>query len=117
MCTHLHKACFLLGAVHRFYECRRSFNDAKPGRQQQVLKNSLLRKMRGYQKRVLNVCIVSVIIILFLKLYNRRAKALLSAKERKRWDEINECYMTEESEDEETGDVKRHLPWESDGKL
>ena len=49
----LHKTCFLLGAVHRFYESRRIlFNDAKPSRQQQVLKNSLLIKMKGYQKRI-----------------------------------------------------------------
>ena len=56
--------------------------------------------------------------MLLLKLYKRRAKVLLNAKERKRWAEINECYITEESEDEESGNIRQHhLPWESDGKL
>ena len=59
-----------------------------------------------------------ITIVLLLKLYKHRAKVLLNAKERKRWAEINECYMTEESEDEESGNIRQHhVPLESDGKL
>ena len=42
-----------LGAVHRYYESRRRlFNDSKLERRDQVLRNAITTRRRGFQKRV-----------------------------------------------------------------
>ena len=53
-----------------------------------------------------------------IQLYHRRFKAVQTEEERSAWLELSECYMTEESDDEAEGVVRRHqLPWASDSKL
>ena len=114
---------YYLGGVHHFYESRRRmFNDSRPDRQERVKLNQSLKKKRGYQKRVCNYIDIgwSYWIYKFspFKLYQRRGKCLESDKEKKMWRQLIEVYMTEESEDEETGAVrKHHMPWQSDGKV
>ena len=49
-------------------------------------------------------------------MYERRKKFLKNEEEVKRWSEINECYMTEESDSDSGQNVYRHkLSWRSNG--
>lgn len=52
-----------------------------------------------------------------MQLYDRRIKYAKREEERRKFAEIDESYMTEESSSESENVVKRHqLQWRSDGK-
>ena len=53
MCVSSSNNSILEGAVHRYYESRRRiFNDSLPSRANQVAKNKLISKKKGYRRRV-----------------------------------------------------------------
>ncbi|XP_065908275.1 uncharacterized protein [Dysidea avara] len=87
-------------AIRRYHEAkRRQYLDSLPVRQEHVAKNKDKAKRKQFRSR----------------LYHRRFKAVQTEEERSAWLELSECYMTEESDDEAEGVVRRHqLPWASD---
>jgi len=53
--------------------------------------------------------------IILFKLYQWRAKVIKTEREKTFWKQINELYVTEESDDEETGDMKHYcISWKSE---
>ena len=53
----------------------------------------------------------------YLQLYDRRLKLCMTRKERKHWGQINDLYMSEESDDGE-GSFRVHSPsWRSQSKF
>ena len=50
--THNLYTCSCVGATHQYNDSRRLFNDSKASRTEQVLKNKLANKRKGFRKEV-----------------------------------------------------------------
>ena len=99
--------------MYRYYDSRRRiFNDSRPERIKIKEQNDRKTKIRARQKLVHTISNFMIFYCAMIQLYNRRMK-LCSEKELKRWQQISEHYMTEESDNEEGG-FSMHKPrWRS----
>ena len=77
-----------------------------------------MKKQRGYQKRVIQLYILFSWVYKILPSSCTKGEVNVWSQTKKKIVRTGELYMTEESEDEEAGVVrKHHILWQSDGKF